>query len=118
MKRPGASLQLVGGVRDLQIVDRDDRKCGIADELEFEGGPGGDLTIKAILVGPGAYAGRLPAWAMWLVRRIGGRRMVRVPWSKVRSIDAMIRLSATASELGLDSVEKTAERLLPHKGAY
>jgi sporulation protein YlmC with PRC-barrel domain len=117
VKADGA-LKLVGGVRDLQIVDRDDRKCGIADEIEFEGGPGKPLRIKAILVGPGAYSGRLPRWALALVQRISGRHKVRIPWSKVRSVDAVIRLSATASELGLDRFERKSERLLPHRGAY
>jgi hypothetical protein len=117
VKADGA-LKLVAGVRDLQIVDRDDRKCGIADEIEFEGGPGGPLKIRAILVGPGAYSGRLPRWALGLIERLSGRHMVRIPWSKVRSVDAMIRLSATASELGLDRFERKAEQLLPHRGAY
>jgi hypothetical protein len=36
MKRDGY-LKLVGEVRDLQIVDASGRRCGIADDIEFEG---------------------------------------------------------------------------------
>jgi len=115
--KPGGRLKLVSGVRDLQIVDRDGRKCGIADDLEFAGKPGGPLTIKAILVGPGAYSGRLARWAMWLVRRFAGTRIVRIPWSDLRGIDSMIHLSRTAEELGLTSAEKRAARILPRRGA-
>ena len=117
MKRPGDPLKLVSEVRDLQIVDRDGRKCGIADDVELEGKPGGQLEIKAIMVGPGAWDGRLPNWILAVTGRIAGRRVVRVPWSKVRSIDAMIHLSATASELGLGVDERKAERLVPKGGA-
>ena len=118
MKRPDGHLKLVSEVRDLQIVDRDGRKCGIADDVELDGKPGGPLKIKAILVGPGAWTGRLPDWVLAAVGRIAGRRVVRVPWSKVHSIDAMIHLSATASELGLSVDERKAERWVPKGGAW
>lgn len=117
MKKPDGNLKLVGEVRDLQIVDRDGIKCGIADDIELEGKPGGPLRIKAILVGPGAWAGRLPGWLLALTGRIAGRRVVRVPWSKVESIGSTIALSATAAELGLGVVERKAARLVPKGGA-
>jgi hypothetical protein len=41
------SLKLVGEVRDLQIVDKHDQNCGICDDVEFEGGPGGALKVTA-----------------------------------------------------------------------
>ena len=117
MKKPGGPLKLVGEVRDLQIVDRDGLKCGIADDLELEGEPGGPLKIKAILVGPGAWTGRLPGWVLAIVGRIAGRQVVRVPWAKVHSIGSTIALSATAAELGLGAAERKAERLIPKRGA-
>ena len=117
MKRPDASLKLVGQVRDLQIVDSEGRKCGIADDIELDGKPGGPLTVKALLVGPGAWDGRLPGWVLALTGMIAGRRLVRVPWSKVESIGSTIRLSATAAELGLGIDEGKAARLVPKGGA-
>jgi sporulation protein YlmC with PRC-barrel domain len=115
---PAGSLKLVSQVRDLQIVDRDGRKCGIADDLEFEGKPGGPMKLKAILVGPDAFGKRLPRWTAWLALRIGGRHVVRVPWSKVRSIGSTIELDSTAGELGLGAAEGRAARWLPRGGAY
>jgi sporulation protein YlmC with PRC-barrel domain len=117
VKRPDDSLKLVSEVRDLQIVDSEGRKCGIADDVELEGKPGGALTIKAIMVGPGAWAGRLPGWALVLAGPVAGRGVVKVPWGKVKSIGSTITLSATAAELGLAVAERKAERLIPKGGA-
>jgi sporulation protein YlmC with PRC-barrel domain len=117
VKKPDDPLELVSQVRDLQIVDSEGRRCGIADDVEFDGKPGGPLKISAIMVGPGAWAGRLPGWALALAARIAGRRVVRVPWARVRSIGSTIALSATAAELGLGVAERKAERLVPKGGA-
>ena len=35
--------------------------------------------LKALLVGPGAYRGRMPGWLFWLVGKIAGDRIARVP---------------------------------------
>ena len=51
MKRDGY-LKLVGEVRDMQIVDCDGARCGIADDIELDGF-GKTLKVKALLVGPG-----------------------------------------------------------------
>jgi sporulation protein YlmC with PRC-barrel domain len=115
--KPGDSIKLVGGLRDLQIVDADGARCGIADDLEFDGAPGGPLAIKAILVGPGAWRGRLPGWAMFLVGMIAGDGMVRVPWSRVRRIASEIHLDCPARALGLMKAEDRARRYIPRAGA-
>lgn len=65
--RPEGPLKLVGEVRDLQIIDSDGVKCGIADDIELKGEPGRPLGINALLVGPGAY----PKSATTLGLRIG-----------------------------------------------
>lgn len=115
--KPNGSIKLVSGLRDLQIIDADGNRCGIVDEIEFDGTPGGPLTVKAILVGPGAYRGRLPNWAFWFVRLLAGDRIVRVPWIRVASIASEVRLSCPAAELGLRKAEDRARRYLPQKGA-
>jgi len=111
VKRDGV-LKLVSEVRDLQIVDLDDRNCGICDDIEFRGGPGEALEIKALLVGPGAYKGRLPAWAFVLVKWIAGTRMIRVPWEKVDKVTARIYLTERGETLGLHRLDDRLARPL------
>lgn len=114
---PAGSLKLVGGVRDLQIVDSDGHNCGIVDDIEFEGGPGQPLTIKAILVGPGAYGRRLPGWMRWVVQRLAGKHIVRVPWAEVANITSNVTLRCPAHSLGLMAAEDAARRYVPKGGA-
>lgn len=109
-------IGLIGEVRDLQIIDVDGCNCGIVDDVELDGEPGGELVIAAVLVGPGAYASRLPRWAMWLVRRVAGGGCVRVPWGEVESITSVLCLRCRADELGLARGEVAAARLLPRVG--
>ena len=104
MKRD-AAIKLVSEVRDLQIVDSDDRNCGICDDIEFHGGAGETLGLKALLVGPGAYKGRLPKWAFALIERIAGTRVVRVPWDKVDRVTSRIYLTERAERLGLHGAD-------------
>jgi sporulation protein YlmC with PRC-barrel domain len=115
--KPDGRVKLVGGVRDLQIIDADGARCGIADDIEFEGKAGEALKIKAILVGPGAWRGRLPRWVMILVTAVAGDGVVRVPWDKVATIGSEIKLSCGARELGLMRGEDRAGRFVPRKGA-
>jgi sporulation protein YlmC with PRC-barrel domain len=111
--KPRGPLHLAADVRDLQIVDCDGACCGIVDDIEFEGGPAKKLRLKAILVGPGAYRGRLPAWLAWLVSRLAGERVVRIPWQEVETIGSVVKLKRTARTLGLDAAERRARAWLP-----
>jgi sporulation protein YlmC with PRC-barrel domain len=104
-------LKLLSEVRDLQIVDRDGRNCGICDDIELDGGPGEPLRVAALLVGPGAYARRLPRWASRLATKLAGRRVTRVPWSTVEKISGRIFLSVTAEALGLRKSEDRLQTL-------
>ena len=112
MKRDGY-LKLVGEVRDMQIVDCDGARCGIADDIELDGF-GKTLKVKALLVGPGAYRGRLPAWAQAVVIRIASERVTKVPWDAVLRITSEIRLKKKASYYGLRVVERDLERRMSH----
>ena len=87
------------------------------DDVELGGGPGKDLQLKALLVGPGAYKGRMPGWAMWLVNRIGGDRITRVPMEKVHSIKSAVHLECPGRDLGLHKSEAVAGRWMPRWGA-
>jgi hypothetical protein len=98
-------LKLLSEVRDLQIVDKDGRNCGICDDIELGGGPGERLKIAALLVGPGAYAHRLPKWLARAISSLAGQRITRVPWSAVDAIDGRIHLNVTGEALGLRKTE-------------
>jgi hypothetical protein len=100
------TLKVLSELRDLEIFDAADELCGICDEVEFEGGPGKPLAVKALLVGPGAYKGRLPGWMAWIAHRIAGDQVVRVPWEAVEHVTSRITLNRRAEELGLAAVER------------
>lgn len=111
--KPADPVQLVAQLRDLQIVDCEGANCGIVDDIELTGKPGEALRIKALLVGPGGYAGRLPRWAMTLVHLVAGGACVHVRWEEVASITSVVRLSCKASRIGLARGEGRARRWLP-----
>jgi len=114
--KPAGPLHLVADVRDLQIFDRDGECCGIVDDIELEGRPGGKLRLAAILVGPGAYRGRLPGWLYGPLARLIGDHVVRIPWKEVETIGSVVRLKRTAAALGLDRSERRAAAWLPGGG--
>jgi sporulation protein YlmC with PRC-barrel domain len=115
--KPDGPIKLVSELLDLPLFDSDEKYCGIVDDVEFSGRPGTQVKVKALLVGPGAYAGRLPRWAMWLVKKVGGAGLVRVPLDKVRAIDTRVHLNCPGRELGLLKSEMAAAKWVPHRGA-
>ncbi|MFL6721530.1 MAG: hypothetical protein ACJ8FT_06980 [Sphingomonas sp.] len=114
---PDGSIKLVSELLDLPLLDSEGVYCGIVDDVEFEGGPGKDLKLKALLAGPGAYAGRMPAWTAWLVKKIAGSRLTRVPMEKVRAINASVHLECPGRDLGLHGGEAKAGKWIPRQGA-
>ena len=115
---PDGSLKIVSELLDLPLLDVEGKFCGIVDNVELAGSPGKELRLKALLVGPGAYRGRMPRWAMALVKIAVGDQIVRVPFDKVRSIDSMVHLDCSAGDLGLDKNERAAGKWLPRMGAF
>ena len=114
---PGSPIKLVSELLDLPLSDSDGKYCGVVDDVELTGGPGKELKLKALLVGPGAYAGRLPGWAMWLVKMIAGDRLTRIPMEKVRTIGASVHLECPGRDLGLHRSETAAGTWIPRGGA-
>jgi sporulation protein YlmC with PRC-barrel domain len=110
-------LKLVSELLDLPLLDSEGKYCGIVDDVEIDGAAGKQAKLKALLVGPGAYKGRLPKWAMWLVAKVAGEAIVRVPIARVKSIAATVKLDCPASELGLDKSERRAMQWIPKGGA-
>jgi hypothetical protein len=93
-------------VLDHVVVDADDWPCGVVDDLELEGGPGEGLRVVALLVGPGAWAPRLPALLARCLPRLVGTRRTRVPWQEVSVVGEYIRLRSRAPALGLGNTDR------------
>ena len=110
-------VKLVSQLLDLPIIDRDERWCGIVDDVEFYGVPGKEMRVKALLVGPGAYEGRMPAWMYWMVRKVAGNRMAHVPADQIIEIGSVVKLKSTAEELKLHQVENKVRGWIPRVGA-
>jgi len=114
--KPSDEIPLIGGLLDLPILDKDYAYCGIVDDIELEEGDGAP-KVKALLVGPGAWRGRLPGWAYRIARRIAGDRITRVPWEAIEEIGSAVVLKITANAAALHRVENRAGKLIPHGGA-
>jgi sporulation protein YlmC with PRC-barrel domain len=115
--KPADPLKLVSELLDLPIQDSDHRWCGVVDDVELKGGAGKEMRIAALLVGPGAYKGRLPGWAFWLVTKVAGDRLTRVPIDKVEQIRTAVRLKCRAEEVKLHAVENRVRGWIPKGGA-
>jgi sporulation protein YlmC with PRC-barrel domain len=110
-------IKLVSQLIDLPIVDKDERSCGIVDDVELAGAAGKDTRVKALLVGPGAYRRRMPGWLYWLVRKIAGDRMARVPAGEIMEIGSVVKLKCVAEQVKLHVVENRASTWIPRWGA-
>ncbi|HZP88292.1 MAG TPA: hypothetical protein VFB54_15885 [Burkholderiales bacterium] len=95
---------------DHELVDSHGVPCGRVDDIELEACSDGTLRITALLSGPGARSARLPGLAQWLVRKIGGSTVRRVPWSEVAKIDTALRLRRDAQSLGLNGADRRLGR--------
>ena len=115
--RPDSPIKLVSELADLPLLDTEGKYCGIVDDIELSGRPGQDLELKALLVGPGAYEGRVPAWLMRLIKIVVGDRVTRVTMDEVQTISSVVHLKRTGRELGLHKSESAAGLWIPHRGA-
>jgi sporulation protein YlmC with PRC-barrel domain len=109
--------KIVSQLLDLPIIDKDERSCGIVDDVELTGEPGKEMRVKSLLVGPGAYEGRMPAWMYWLARKIAGDGMIRVPADQVIEIGSVVKLKSKAEMLGLHLAEDRTRAWIPRWGA-
>jgi sporulation protein YlmC with PRC-barrel domain len=114
---PDSPIKLVSELLDLPLVDSEGLYCGIVDDVELTGGPGKPLKLKALLVGAGAYSGRLPHWALRLVKAIAGDELIRVPMDQVRTITTVVHLECPGRDLGLHKSETAVGKWIPRKGA-
>ncbi len=115
--KPTGPIKLVSQLIDLPLVDKDGRWCGIVDDVEFDGAAGKAARIKALLVGPGAYRGRMPGWLFWAVGKLAGCRVARVPLAEIATITSAVHLKCPAEQVGLHKVEDKVRRWIPRWGA-
>lgn len=101
--RANQSAAIVRAFRDLAVVDREDRNCGIVDDVEVAEVEPGIWELKALFIGPGAWARRRPRW---LTRWFANHRMVRIEAADVASATSNVRLARNATELGLARIER------------
>jgi hypothetical protein len=110
-------VKLVSQLLDLPIIDKHERWCGIVDDVELSGAPGKETRVAALLVGPGAYSGRMPAFVFHLVRAVAGDRMIRVPAAEIIEIGSVVKLNCAAEKLKLGRSEDRARAWIPRWGA-
>jgi sporulation protein YlmC with PRC-barrel domain len=106
------NVDLVRDVLDHEIVDADGVPCGMVDDVELAGGPGGPLRIEGLVIGPGAWAERLPGPLARLARALGARGQTRIPWREVIVTADRIRLRSSAEDLGLGAADRRMQRWL------
>jgi len=115
--KPTERIKLVADLLDLPIQDKEGSYCGIVDDVELSGGAGKEMRLAALLVGPGAYEGRLPAWCYWFVRKIAGDRIVRIDIGSVEQVSSVVQLNCSADQVKLHTVENRVRTWIPRKGA-
>jgi sporulation protein YlmC with PRC-barrel domain len=102
-----ARAQVDLGLRllDDQLFDADDHRCGRVDDIQLNGGPGRRTEVSALLVGPGAWRGRLRRPFDHAVDAFDPGYMHCIPWSEVTRVGTSVGLSRPAHELGLETAE-------------
>jgi len=106
-----SELDLGLGLLDHQLVDREGRNCGNADDLELELDDPAGPRVAAILTGPQAWRsrGRIARAVAELFPQGG---VVRVAWEEVERVDASIRLRRRAHELELGEGDRVLGALV------
>ena len=99
-------------ILDDDLIDSEGRRCGKVDDVEIEGSFGEEAHIAAIVAGPGAWPGRLPGFLREIAQKVFAREVVRVPWSAVDDVSAVVKLNKTASELRLGRGDDRARPLI------
>lgn len=99
-------MHLVRDVMDKKLIDRKDRDMGRVDGLAMLVESGSQPRITHILIGgPTPWMRLSPALARASVRlaRLWGPKSaesVRIPWSRVQSVEKDIKLDVSARETG------------------
>lgn len=110
--RDKQSSDAVAHLLDHQVVDRDGKLVCKVDDLELTEGLAGELSVSAILVGPGALGprlgGRLGEWVVAGWRRLRMDRHAepgRIDWSAVTDVTSSVKVARTRAELNVEGFE-------------
>jgi len=106
-------LDLFRQVLDHTVIDADGMPCGRVDDIIADC-TATQARVTSLLVGPGAFAHRLPPLPALVASRLFGRRIVRVPWSEVAEVGEFIRLRSKAVDLGLGRIDRRLGAWLGH----
>jgi sporulation protein YlmC with PRC-barrel domain len=106
------TIELLRDVLDHDVVDADGVRCGIVDDIELAQEGGKAPVLAALVVGPGAWAPRLPAVFAVVARRLFGSATTRIAWDDVAELGQSVELKRRASELGLGVDDRKASRWL------
>jgi sporulation protein YlmC with PRC-barrel domain len=106
------TIELLRDVLDHDIVDACGVRCGIVDDIELDHAPGKAPALATLVVGPGAWAPRLPALLAIAARWLFGRSTTRIAWGDVAELGQSVKLKRRASEVGLGRIERRAARWL------
>jgi len=103
MSAVGTQVDLGLRLLDDQLFDSEEHRCGRVDDVQLKGAPGLPTEVSALLVGPGAWTGRLRKPFAYLVEGLAPDYMHYVPWNDVVRVGTSVRLSRPAQELGLET---------------
>jgi sporulation protein YlmC with PRC-barrel domain len=103
MSAVGTQVDLGLRLLDDQLFDAKEHRCGRVDDVQLEGSPGAKTEVAALLIGPGAWTGRLRRPFSYLVEGLGPDYMHAVSWGEVSAIGTAVSLAHTAGELGLEA---------------
>ena len=107
-----ATIELLRDVLDHDVVDVDGVRCGIVDDIELAQQGDAAPLLATLVVGPGAWAPRLPAVLAVVARWLFGTGTTRVAWDDVAELGQSVQLKRRASELGLGVLDRKASRWL------
>jgi sporulation protein YlmC with PRC-barrel domain len=99
----GTQVDLGLRLLDDQLFDSDEHRCGRVDDIQLEGAPGARTEVSALLVGPGAWTGRLRKPFAYPLEGLGPNYMHCISWSEVVRVGTSVALSQPAKELGLET---------------
>lgn len=103
MSAVGTQVDLGLRLMDDQLLDADEHRCGRVDDIQLNGAPGSRTEVSALLVGPGAWTGRLRRPFAYLVEGLGPDYMRCIPWSEVTRVGTAVALAHSAKDLGLEA---------------
>jgi sporulation protein YlmC with PRC-barrel domain len=111
-------MDLVCELLDKQVVDRNGRELGRVDSIIFDLRDDGPALVTAIEIGLVTVAQRLHpflgrcARALEVIAGVEADRPVRVPFSKIMTIERHIKLDLTSSDVRALAFEERARAIV------